>query len=145
MKLRKEKRLHLPNLFEAGKSIPSSTEKIPSIVKSPNRSLENLSGNLFQMGIFFLSFREVVLLLVIARKRVVRFHNILFFDATPIYWAFSGSQPILQFSQGMVVNIPTNPQPFQQFLFLLPVWIKPIGVVHRQSHTTYYTTRLRKW
>jgi hypothetical protein len=71
LELWKYKGPKLPILFESRKPKPAFLKRLPSIVQSTNRSLQHLRMQCSQIGVFLLSFGQLVLLSLIARKRSV--------------------------------------------------------------------------
>ena len=130
LKLGKQKRLELSNRLEARKPEFSLLAIFPSIMQTLNRVLKHLRVYERKSWIAFFCYRQILLLIHVARKWGIRWNNILFQQRTPINRTFATIHPIFEFPQSIVICSATTLQPIKHCGLLAGIWIDSIGVVH---------------
>ena len=116
--LRKQHGLHLSKLLEAGKAKPPLLKIIPSVMQSPNSSLQNLRRGFTQLRKLFLRLGKCVLLNVIGGKWLVCWNDVFSLQRTIVQTTFTRIHPILDFSQSVVIDLAGNFQPMQALFAL---------------------------
>ena len=107
-------------------------KRIPSVVQPTNSGLQHLRMHLRQCGLFLFRLGQVVLLSLVARKWRIAPDNVFLLQRTPIDGTLARSNPVLQFTQSMVVDQATGFGPAAHDLLLSCVGIDSIGVVECQ-------------
>lgn len=77
--LGEHKGLELTKFFETWESMSPFLKRFPGIVQSTNRRLQHLRMHLPQMRELLLRFRQVVLLAMVGRKRLIRRNDVFLF------------------------------------------------------------------
>lgn len=128
LKLRKQQRLELPELFESRKTQSSLLEVFPTSVQLLNSLLENLRGNFTQLWEFLLSLGQVVKLLYFAGKLQFGREDVLFLNGASINRAFATITPIFYLPKYVVIRHSTDFHPLNELVFLRGIGIDSIAV-----------------
>jgi len=130
LKLGKQQRLKLTELFESGKPKSPLPEVFQCTVKLFDGLLQHLRRWLCNPWKFPLGVWQRIKLIHLRRKLQIRRQDILLHNRTSINQALPTVEPILDLSQCVIVDTPRNLHPPKQSVLLSGVRIDSVAVVH---------------